>query len=108
MKAETELRETPAIARSPEEVPVERTHKSTALMELEHNLAIATGPITKGLMKYRIDIWNTRRNEFEALDSALLGELTEVYVDMILANNIVWMSTKLVKTAIIRPPNIRN
>ena len=72
----------------------ENTGSSSALIELENNLEIATGPATNGLVKFQMEVWNTRRSEFDILDSALLGELTEAYVDMILANNIVCMTTE--------------
>jgi len=71
-----------------------KTKGSSALIELEGNLEIATGPATNGLVKFQMEVWNTRRSEFDILDSALLGELTEAYVDMILANNIVCMTTE--------------
>jgi hypothetical protein len=69
--------------------------KNEALQELEKNLVIATKPITEKLESFQTEIWNTRRSEFNALSRELLMELTESYVDMLLANNIVWLVNEL-------------
>jgi hypothetical protein len=66
-----------------------------ALAELEGNLAISIKPLNGQLVGYRTNIWNTRRSDFNALDSDLLREVTEAYVDMLLANNLVWLVTEL-------------
>jgi hypothetical protein len=68
---------------------------SAALVELENNLAIASRPKTNNVINFHTDIWNNKRSEFNLLSSALIGELTEAYVDMLLANNIVWLVTEL-------------
>ena len=69
--------------------------KSDALLELENNLAIASRPMTSQLVNFQTDVWSNRRSEFHLADSTLLGELTEAYVDMLLANNIVWLVMEL-------------
>jgi hypothetical protein len=69
--------------------------QSAAVIELESNLAIAKLPVVEKLDNFNTDIWNTRRSEFNLTDSQLLSELTEAYVDMLLANNIVWLIMEL-------------
>ncbi len=69
--------------------------KSDALIELENNLSIASRPMTNQLVSFHIDVWNNKRSEFNLLTPETRGELTEAYVDMLLANNIVWLVTEL-------------
>jgi hypothetical protein len=76
-------------------LPTTTLKKSEALTELEVNLAIASKPITEKLVSYRTTVWNTKRSEFNILEKELLGELTEAYVDMLLANNLVWLGSEL-------------
>jgi hypothetical protein len=72
-----------------------KTPLSPALLELQNNLSIATTPITNNLTNFQLEIWNTRRSEFNVVTPELMQELTEAYVDMMLANNIVWLVTEL-------------
>jgi hypothetical protein len=58
-------------------------------------LAIAKLPMSEKLASFKTDVWNTQRSEFNLTSSQLLSELTEAYVDMLLANNIVWLVTEL-------------
>lgn len=76
-------------------VPAPALKKSEALTELEINLAIASKPITDKLVSFRTTVWNTKRSEFNTLEKELLGELTEAYVDMLLANNLVWLGSEI-------------
>jgi hypothetical protein len=69
--------------------------KSAAILELETNLLIAARPSVDKLASFQTDIWNTRRSEFNTVNSQILNELTEAYVDMLLANNIVWLVNEL-------------
>jgi hypothetical protein len=69
--------------------------KGDALIELENNLSIASRPMTNKLVNFHTNVWSTRRSEFNLADATLLGELTEAYVDMLLANNIVWLVMEL-------------
>jgi hypothetical protein len=69
--------------------------KNAALLELENNLSIASQPEANHLVNFQTDIWNSQRGEFNIIDSAVLGELHEAYVDMVLANNIVWLVMEL-------------
>ena len=69
--------------------------KSIALIELENNLAIATSPLSEKLVSYQTTVWRTEQHEFNSLKSKDFGGLTEIYVDMLIANNIVWLVTEL-------------
>jgi hypothetical protein len=71
------------------------TKKSGALIELENNLSLASRPVTNNLVNFHTEIWNTKRSEFNILPAEILEELTEAYVDMLLANNIAWLVTEL-------------
>jgi hypothetical protein len=68
---------------------------SDILTELEKNLTVAGQPVSDHLHNFYTDIWSTRRSEFNSLDQVLLSEVTEAYVDMLLANNLVWLTTEL-------------
>lgn len=70
-----------------------KTATSPALQELESNLAIATNP--SNLVNFKVESWNTKRSEFNAVNADLMAELVEAYVDMMLANNVVWLVTEL-------------
>jgi hypothetical protein len=74
--------------------PVNQTMASF-LLELENNLSIASKPVTDKLISFHTDIWNTRRSDLNTLDQQLVGEISEAYVDMLLANNFVWLVTEL-------------
>jgi len=80
----------PSAENAPMSVPAS-IRVSPIILELEKNIEIATVPVTEVLVKFQMDIWNTHRSEFEKFNSAILGELTRAYVDMLLANNMVWM-----------------
>jgi hypothetical protein len=69
--------------------------KSEALIEIESNLSIAGRPANGKLIKFNTEIWDTKRAEFSSLTEDIHGELTEAYVDMLLANNVVWLVTEL-------------
>jgi hypothetical protein len=58
---------------------------SDILTELENNLAIASRPESAQLLNFKTDMWNTRRVEFNNLGQEIMKELTEAYVDMLLA-----------------------
>jgi hypothetical protein len=68
---------------------------SPAFKELQNNLSIAKRPLTNHLISFEMTIWNTRRSEFSAVNETLVRELTEAYVDMNLANNVVWLVMEL-------------
>lgn len=69
--------------------------KSEALIELENNLSIASKSVNGKLTKFNTEIWDSKRTQFNSLTEEIRGELTEAYVDMLLANNVVWLVTEL-------------
>ena len=72
-----------------------KTPLSAALTELNNNLSIARRPVTNNLVNFQTDIWKSKRSEFNPISADLMAELTEAYVDMMLANNIVWLVMEL-------------
>jgi len=75
----------------------ERLRKVTRglLSDAKINLGIAIKPRTDELLPFKTDVWDTSRDGFDALPADLQEDLTEAYIDMHLANNIVWLSTVL-------------
>lgn len=69
--------------------------KSEALIELENNLSIASRSVNGKLTKFNTEVWDSNRIKFSSLAEDIRGELTEAYVDMLLANNVVWLVTEL-------------
>jgi hypothetical protein len=72
-----------------------KTPPSPALTEINNNLLQAKRPATKTLENFQTDVWKNQRSEFNIISAELMGDLTEVYVDMMLANNIVWLVMEL-------------
>jgi hypothetical protein len=70
----------------------QNTIVSPVLAELERNMEIAAAPAGQELRQFQTDVWNTRHHEFEVLDLKVLSDLTQAYVDINSANNVVWMS----------------
>ena len=67
---------------------------SSILREVEMNLAIAAAaPWTGRLSPFQTDIWGAANGEIGHLPANVQYELAEAYVDMHLANRIVWLST---------------
>ncbi len=94
--------EKPAIESTPslEPLKVEKAASTPpsrleALAELEGNLVISKKPLNGQLVGFHTNIWNSRRSDFNVLEADLLREVTEAYVDMLLANNLVWLVTEL-------------
>jgi hypothetical protein len=69
--------------------------KRRLLVEAKINLGIAIKPCTGELLPFKTDVWDTSRDGFDTLPANLQEDLTEAYVDMQLANNIVWLSIVL-------------
>lgn len=72
----------------------EQSFKSDFVKELETNLAIATTPWTDKLLGFQTTSWDSNHGEGEALMAIQGWELMQLYVDLGLANNIVWLSTE--------------
>jgi hypothetical protein len=69
--------------------------KSDFLKELETNLATATTPWADKLLPFETSLWDSTHGEGEPLLVIHHQELIQVYVDIGLANNIVWLSTEI-------------
>ena len=72
----------------------ERFHKSDLIVELEANLAIATRPLVDKLLSFRNSFSNIRCGENDLIFINNRKELIRLYVDIGLANNLVWLSTE--------------
>jgi hypothetical protein len=72
--------------------------QSDIIKELETNLAIATTPWSDKLMPFQTALWDAKRGEDEPLLTSHIQELTQLYqlyVDVGLANNIVWLANEI-------------
>jgi len=64
------------------------------LVELEKNLDLAIDPKITKLKPFQTDIWDTIVGIPETLASDIKWQLTEVYLDIYEANNIIWFLTQ--------------
>jgi len=64
------------------------------LVELARNLDLAIDPQITKLKPFQTDIWDTIVEIPETLTSDLKWQLTEVYLDIYEANNIIWFLTQ--------------
>jgi len=71
------------------------TIKSDFLTELETNLQIASTPWADKLIPFQTECWDANHGEFEPLLNNHHQELIQLYVDIGLANNIVWLATEI-------------
>ena len=69
--------------------------QSDIITELQANLIIASTPWADKLISFQTKCWNTSRGEFDPLLTTHHRELIQLYVDMGLANNIVWLATEI-------------
>ena len=60
--------------------------------EVENNHRIATAPWTGKLLAFQTHVWDTSVDKTRLSPASLREDLTQAYVDMRLANNIVWSS----------------
>ena len=65
------------------------------LAEIKDNLAMAAKPATSDLIPFQTKIWDSQNSEIDSLPKAVQEELKQAYVDMRLANNIVWLATEV-------------
>ena len=79
---------------TPAEVRQNESSKSDIVKELETNLAIATTPWSDKLLPFQTSCWDSRPAEDEPLRITYFEDLIQLYIDVGLANNIVWMSTE--------------
>lgn len=69
--------------------------RSDVYKELESNLSIATAPWSGKVTAFKTTAWDTSQDKIEPELADRQGEITEVYIDIRLANNIVWISNEL-------------
>jgi hypothetical protein len=72
-----------------------QSYKSNLFTDLEINLTVATLPWTDKLLPFQTSVWDSKHGEGEPLMITHLYELIQLYVDIGLANNIVWLATEL-------------
>ena len=71
------------------------TLQSDFINELEINLSIATTPWADKLISFQTRSWDANRGAAEPTALSHLQELIQLYVDIDLANNIVWLATEM-------------
>jgi hypothetical protein len=69
--------------------------KSDILKELESNLALATAPWAGKLTPFQTTFWDSDHLKVEPLLAKHQEEITQVYIDIRLANSIVWLSNEV-------------
>lgn len=65
------------------------------VMELKTNLEIASRPAGEKLVKFQTEVWNASQVGLDSTKPPFLNELSETYVDILLANNLVWLVVDL-------------
>ena len=91
-------REAEEAKRTKEAAVVEEPLESIApdlLAEAKNNRRIATELWTGKLLPFQTNVWDTSQGEVFRLPRNLREDLTQAYVDMRLANSIVWLSMEL-------------
>lgn len=75
---------------------VQPPHFSHELLdEIETNYRIANNHSAARLLPFQISIWESGKYAFGRLGTGLQRDLAQAYIDMRLANNIVWLATDL-------------
>ena len=69
--------------------------KSDFIKELETNLTIATTTWSDKLIPFQTSCWDAKHGEGEPLLTSHHQDLMQLYVDIGLANNIVWLATEI-------------
>ncbi len=64
-------------------------------LEVKNNLALADKPSTNILFPFETNVWDTNPSEVDSLPEDVQEELRQAYVDMRLANDIVWLATEI-------------
>jgi len=79
---------------TPAEVRQNESSKSDIVKELEINLSIATTLWSDKLLPFQTSSWDSKHTEDEPLLTSHIQDLIQLYIDVGLANNIVWMVTE--------------
>ena len=77
---------------------VEEPLKSTAsdlIEEAENNYKIANEHSIEKLLSFQTSVWDGKKDEVHKLPINLQDDLTQAYLDMRLANSVVWLCTEL-------------
>ena len=69
--------------------------KSDIMKELETNLVIATTPWCNKVLPFQTSSWDSGHGEGEVLLASHIHKIIQLYIDIGLANNIVWMATEI-------------
>ena len=77
------------------EKPKVQLPKSDVYKELESNLNVATAPWSGKVTAFQTTAWDANPDKIEPGLAEKRAEITEVYIDIRLANNIVWISNEL-------------
>jgi len=64
------------------------------LAEIEHNRNIASQPLREKLLPLETRVWEAQQHEVDKLPANLRYESQQVYIDIGLVNNLVWLSTE--------------
>jgi hypothetical protein len=84
---------------TPEIIPIREnkteTTRSVFIMELETNLAIATTRWADKPILFQTEYWDNKQEKIEPVIESHLQELIQLYVDIDLANNVVWLATEM-------------
>jgi hypothetical protein len=69
--------------------------QALALIELQTNLKIATTPWDSTPLPFQTEIWDRNIGQFDTMGEERRRNLGEAYLDMHMANQIVWLFTSL-------------
>lgn len=86
---------TPLVIGQSRPVNVYRPAKAGFMGELISNLEIASSPWNGELKPFETNGWDADRNGYSTMPPATKENLSQAYVDIRLANNIVWLSKEL-------------
>ena len=69
--------------------------KTELIIEMEANLVIASQPWTDKLNAFQTKCWDSKHGESDLFLNTHYQEMIQLYVDIGLANNIVWLATEI-------------
>ena len=62
---------------------------------MEANLVVASQPCADKLNPFQTEYWDINHGEFDPLLTTHHQEMMQLYIDIGLANNIVWLATEI-------------
>jgi hypothetical protein len=87
--------EAESIIKTQESAITDISGQALGLNEIETNLKIATTPWNGKPAPFQTKIWDTRMGEFDSLVIEHSDDLGQAYIDMAMANQIVWFCTEI-------------